>query len=200
MSSSTEPFWPTIVIERLSPDHYVAHSEANLKQVFADWYSKKGFNKPIQDVLQNVNLRLINGEVENTAFPGVFHFQVASPHHDYKDFVAFRLSDEIPREKFVRYWHIPNLPVSLLGCDHLGSSIYVVYDQRGVEAAYYHYLAHVSCCSCHLDEVKVDSFPALVTFRHEGEHVDMEWSAVALPKSFNGTVDQLAKQVIAAAR
>lgn len=196
MSSSTEPFWPTIVIERLSPDHYVAHSEANLKQVFADWYSKKGLRKPIHDVLQDVTLHLINGEVENTTFPGVFHFQVASPHHDYKDFVAFRLSDEISREKFERYWHLPNLPVSLLDCDHLGSSIYVVYEQRGVEAAYYHYLANVSCSSCSLTDVKVGSFPSLLTFRHEGEFMDMEWSASPLPKNFNGTLKDLAQQII----
>lgn len=193
-------FHDTTVMQLLSTHIYSANSEAELKSAFAHWYTYKKFNKPIQDVLQNVNLRLINGEVENVAFPGVFHFQSASDWKDASEFVVFRYSDDIPREKFVRYWHIPNLPVSLLGCDHLGSSIYVAYDQRGVEAAYYHYLAHVSCCSCHLDEVKVDSFPALVTFRHEGEHTDMEWSAVALPKSFNGTVDQLAKQVIAASR
>lgn len=179
--------------------YYVSHPEG-LQAAFVDWLGRQGNNKYTNSGEYSVNF-INSGDPTELTRPGFFYFQWPSGWNPEKpSAMVFRYDDSLTAEDFKNWWRVPNLPASLAFCEHWGCNTYAVYNQTGVEAAYYHYLIHNTVSSMPLTSVNVESFPALLSFRHEGEHGDMEYSAILMPGELGDKLTSLSKAIIEKAR
>lgn len=150
-------------------------------------------------LMEGVYIKGVNFDLKNEFLPAVIAFS-RLPHYpgsSATNVVAFRFPDVIDVERHKSVVSIENAATKLPDSYYVGDNMYVVMTESGVLATAAHFAAYQNGSEFLPSEIAEELiFPRMMSFHAEDEDGYVSVNSVQLPANFNGTLDQLAQQII----
>lgn len=182
--------------EHLNRHKYFVKSEQGIRDAIRHWVKNVCSSIHLKE---DVYFKGANFELKDEFLPAVVAFS-RLPHHpgsSVTNVVVFRFPDVIDVDRHKSAVSIEVAATKLSDGYYVGDNMYVVMAESGVLATAAHFAAYQNrdeFLPCEI--VKEMIFPRMMSFHSEDEDGYVSVNSVQLPANFNGTLDQLAQQII----